>query len=90
MIHKWRVPISRIYLIIFYVNLHFTISATRPTHHKIDTLTAVGKTDRLWNSILCPTVRSAAAFISLCPNIYIEGQAQSFDFTDWLTDQWGK
>jgi hypothetical protein len=62
--------------------LQFAITATRSTHHKIDTLTAVGKTDRLWKSFLCPTERCAALLISLCPNIYIEGQAQSFDFTD--------
>ena len=49
--------------------LQFAITATRSTDHKIDTLTAVGKKDRLWKSFLCQTVRSAAAFISLCPNI---------------------
>jgi hypothetical protein len=47
------------------------IIATRSAHHNIDTLTAVGKTDRLWSSFLCPTVRSAAVSILLCPNIYI-------------------
>jgi hypothetical protein len=52
-------------------NSQFAITATRSTHHKIDTLTAVGKTDRLWNSFQCPSVRSAAAFISFCPNIFI-------------------
>jgi len=50
--------------------LQYAITDTRSTHHKIDTLTAVGKKDRLWNSFLCQTVRSAAVFISLGAKIY--------------------
>ena len=46
------------------------ITATRSAHHNIDTLTAVGKTDRLWSSLsLCPTVRSAAVSASLSPTV---------------------
>ena len=58
------------------------ITATRFAHHIIGNLTAVEETGRLCGFSLCPTVRSAAVSISLCPNIYIECQAVSSALTD--------
>ena len=70
-------------------NLFFflsTITAARSAHHCIDTLTAFRKTDRLWNSLLWPIVRSATVSVALCLNSYTQGQAVSTVYNDWLTD----
>jgi hypothetical protein len=67
------------------VVLIFAITATNSSLHSTDTLIAIGKTDRLWSSFLCPTARSAAVSIPLGPNIYIQYSVRlclSFVLTD--------